>query len=82
MTWINTLHTTDYQLNPFQGSYSHYSHFVRFGLSPEKREKVLNISTRCARDCESFRKNVVSSAEAVENKQCSNITLPFISGIF
>ena len=32
------------------------SHFVRLGFSPEKREKVLNISTRFLMDSASFRK--------------------------
>ena len=41
------------------------SHFVRLGFSPEKREKVLNISTMFWMDCASFRKYVVSSAYLV-----------------
>ena len=31
-------------------------------FTPEKREKVRNISTRCAMDFESFKKNVISPA--------------------
>ena len=43
------------------------SHFIRFGFSPEKRKKVLNISARFLMDCASLKKEkkVVSSAYAV-----------------
>ena len=33
-------------------------------------------------DCTSFGKNVVLSAYAIKRKQCSNISIPFISGCF
>ena len=33
-------------------------HFVRFGFSSKKRERVLNISTRFSMDCASFQKTL------------------------
>ena len=39
-----------------------FPHFVRFGFNPEKTEKVLSTPIRCVMDCESFRKDVASSA--------------------
>ena len=50
---------------PFRAPIPAILHFVRLGFNPEKREKVLNISTRFSMDCASFRKNIVLSAYAV-----------------
>ena len=41
---------------PFRAPIPVFSNFVRFGFNPEKMEKVLNISTRCAMNCESLKK--------------------------
>ena len=69
-------------LEPFSGLIFLLFRIFSDYFSPEKREKVLNIWTRFSMDCASFRKNVVSSAYEVSRKQCSHISISFISGCF
>ena len=63
-------------LTPFKAHIPAISHCLRFGFSPEKREKVLNISNRFSMDCAPFKKNVASSASYISYfEDGSNISM-------
>ena len=53
---------------PFREPSPSISHLLKFAFSPEKREKIVNVSIRFLTDSKSLRKNVESSAKAIYKK--------------